>query len=208
MRLGRIGFDNVAGHLEGGMQALDRRPELVARIERITAATLAEQLGGPAPPAVLDVRAEREWRDERIRGSLNIPLGRLQERLDEVPRDRQLVVHCASGYRSSIAASRLRRDGFEEIADLVGGIGAWTASRPDGARRVSYRRARRRPGQRPPAIAKHPALVFWTEDPLNLETPLELLSESAITPTDLFYVRNHGPVPEVDPSSGSRSTGS
>src|SRR5680860_690794 len=73
MRLGRIGFDNVAGHLEGGMQALDPRPDLVARIERITAATLAEQLAGPAPPVVLDVRSEREWREERIQRSLNIP---------------------------------------------------------------------------------------------------------------------------------------
>jgi len=130
MRLGRIGFDNVAGHLEGGMQALDPRPDLVARIERITAATLAEQLAGPAPPVVLDVRSEREWREERIQRSLNIPLGRLRERLGEVPRGRQVVVHCASGYRSSIAASLLRGHGFEEIADLVGGIGAWAASRP------------------------------------------------------------------------------
>jgi hydroxyacylglutathione hydrolase len=130
LRLGRIGFDNVAGHLEGGMQALDARPELVARIERITAATLAEQLGGPAPPLVLDVRSEREGREERIGGSLNIPLGRLEERLGEVPRERRVVVHCASGYRSSIAASLLRRHGLEEIADLVGGIGAWVASPP------------------------------------------------------------------------------
>lgn len=130
LRLGRIGFDNVAGHLEGGMQALDPRPDLVARIERITAATLAEQLAGPAPPVVLDVRSEREWREERIQRSLNIPLGRLRERLGEVPRGRQVVVHCASGYRSSIAASLLRGHGFDEIADLVGGIGAWAASRP------------------------------------------------------------------------------
>jgi hydroxyacylglutathione hydrolase len=124
LRLGRIGFDNVAGHLEGGMQALDPNPGLVARIERITAATLAEQLGGPAPPLVLDVRSEREWREERIPRSLHIPLGRLEQRLGEVPRDRRVVVHCASGYRSSIAASLLRRHGFEAIADLVGGIGA------------------------------------------------------------------------------------
>jgi sulfite oxidase len=45
---------------------------------------------------------------------------------------------------------------------------------------------------------KHPALVVWTEEPLNAETPLDLLCRSPITPTELFYVRNHGPVPEVE----------
>jgi hydroxyacylglutathione hydrolase len=200
MRLGRIGFDNVAGHVEGGMQALDARPDMVTRTERITAATLAEQLGAPSRPVVLDVRSEHEWHAERIDGSLNIPLGQLAERLDDVPRDRPLVVHCATGYRSSIAASLLRRHGLEQIADLVGGIGAWTASRAALGRERSPR-LWPRPSPGPPAAAKDPALVVWTEDPLNLETPLELLGESATTPTELFYVRNHGPVPQVDHSS-------
>jgi hydroxyacylglutathione hydrolase len=134
MRLGRIGFDNIAGYLDGGMQALEPRPDLVGRIERITAATLAERLAGPDPPLVLDVRTETEWRDRRIEGSLNVPLSRLLQRLDEVPRDRLLVVHCATGYRSAIAASLLRQHGLVAIADLVGGIGAWAASTSDGAR--------------------------------------------------------------------------
>jgi hydroxyacylglutathione hydrolase len=196
LRLGRIGFDNVAGHLDGGMQALDERPQLIARIERITAATLAEQLDGPDAPAVLDVRTEREWREARIDRSVNIPLGRLAQRLGEVPREGPVVVHCATGYRSSIAASLLRRHGFAEIVDLVGGFAAWTASRGNG--RVSRPRPR---GERPPVVAKHPGLVVWTEDPLNMETPLELLGESQVTPTELFFVRNHGPVPEVDPAT-------
>jgi hydroxyacylglutathione hydrolase len=79
---------------------------------------------------VLDVRTRREWEEGRIDGSLNIPLGRLAERLAEVPRHRPVVVQCATGYRSSIAASLLRRHGFDEIADLVGGMAAWEASRP------------------------------------------------------------------------------
>jgi hydroxyacylglutathione hydrolase len=197
MRLGRIGFDHVAGHLDGGMQALDSRPDLVARVERVTAAALAEQLGGPAPPAVLDVRSESEWRDGRIDGSLNIPLGRLEERLEEVPRDRQVVVHCGSGYRSSIAASVLRRHGFDNVVDLVGGMEAWAASKANGARTVR----RDRPVRSRPALGKHPGLVVWTEEPLNIETPLELLCELQVTPTELFFVRNHGPVPQVDPAS-------
>ena len=128
MRLGRIGFDNVAGYLDGGMQALATRPDLVQRIERITAPTLAEQLEEAEPPIVLDVRTEREWQDQHIEGSLNIPLPHLRERLAEVPSNRCLVVHCASGYRSSIAASMLQQHGHTRIADLVGGMSAWEAS--------------------------------------------------------------------------------
>ena len=77
------------------------------------------------PPLVVDVRTEREWSEQRIDGSVNVPLSRLAERLDELPRDRPLVVHCASGYRSAIAASLLQREGFALVADLVGGIAAW-----------------------------------------------------------------------------------
>jgi hydroxyacylglutathione hydrolase len=133
MRLGRIGFDNVAGYLDGGMQALDPRPDLVARIERITAPTLAEQLASDDRPDVLDVRTEEEWQSGRIEGSQNIPLNHLLERLDEVPSDRPLVVHCATGYRSSIAASLLTRSGITDAADLVGGMDAWEASKLDTA---------------------------------------------------------------------------
>jgi rhodanese-related sulfurtransferase len=120
-RLGRIGFDNVAGYLEGGMLALEARPDLVDRIERITAATLLEQLEEPDPPLILDVRTESEHEAAGIEHSINIPVGRLTERLDELPRAHPIVVHCSGGYRSSIAASLLHRNGFD-VADLVGGL--------------------------------------------------------------------------------------
>jgi glyoxylase-like metal-dependent hydrolase (beta-lactamase superfamily II)/rhodanese-related sulfurtransferase len=122
VRLGRIGFDNVAGYLDGGMLALEGRSELVARIERTTAATLAEQLEETDPPLVLDVRTESEHEAPAVEGSVNIPLSRLLERLDELPRDREIVVHCATGYRSSIAASLMIRAGLTHVTDLVGGL--------------------------------------------------------------------------------------
>jgi hydroxyacylglutathione hydrolase len=121
-RLARIGFDNVSGYLESGMLAALSRPELVERTERVTAATLAEQLTEPDPPFVLDVRAEDEVGEIAVEGSVNIPLSRLLDHLDELPRDRQIVVHCSSGYRSATAASILRRSGFDRVADLVGGL--------------------------------------------------------------------------------------
>jgi rhodanese-related sulfurtransferase/glyoxylase-like metal-dependent hydrolase (beta-lactamase superfamily II) len=128
LRLGRIGFDYVAGYLEGGMQALATRADLVRRTERITAATLAEQLAEPAPPLVLDVRTPREWAAKHIAGSVNIPLNHLAERCSEIPPDRHIVVHCASGYRSAIAVSLLEQHGITRLADLVGGFAAWEAS--------------------------------------------------------------------------------
>jgi hydroxyacylglutathione hydrolase len=136
LRLGRIGFDNVAGYLADGMNALEARPEVLARTERITAPTLAEQLAGDEPPLVVDVRSEPEWREHRIEGSLSVPLSRLRERLDELPRDRQLVVHCGSGYRSGIATSLLSSAGVDGVADLVGGIAAWDASTRTGVSRA------------------------------------------------------------------------
>ncbi len=125
MRLGRIAFDTVAGYFTGGMQALSDRPELIERIERITAHDLAERLAGARPPLLIDVRAPGEWREQRIDAAVNIPLSRFVEQMTTLPRDESLVVHCATGYRSAIAASLLQRDGFGELADLIGGIGAW-----------------------------------------------------------------------------------
>jgi rhodanese-related sulfurtransferase len=128
-RLGRIGFDSVAGYLLGGMEQLDTRPQLIEKTRRLTAQALAEQLTHPEPPLVIDVRTEREWTGEgRIEGSRNVPLAQLRERAQSLPPDRELVLYCSSGYRSAIAASLLQREGYR-VADLVGGLAAWEAAR-------------------------------------------------------------------------------
>src|SRR5439155_6386687 len=127
-RLGRLGFDNVAGHLAGGMQALDTHPELLQRTERVTAPALAELLGDPRPLIVLDVRSPGEWREKHIEPTVNVWLSRLAEQSETLPRERPIVVYCTSGYRSAIAASLLTREGFASVADLVGGLAAWESS--------------------------------------------------------------------------------
>jgi hydroxyacylglutathione hydrolase len=123
-RLGRIGFDEVAGYLDGGMTSAVERDDIVETVDRITALELPEELEGPKHPVVLDVRSELEWRFGHVDGSHNVPLTRLPDRLSEVSRER-VVVTCQTGYRSSIAASVLKEQGFEEIIDLVGGMTAW-----------------------------------------------------------------------------------
>ena len=129
VRLGRIGFDNIAGYLEGGMEQLDGAPELIERTERITAGNMAQQLASDAPPLVVDVRTADEWGGASIEGSVNVPLSRLADELASLERDRPTVVYCASGYRSAIAASVLQRSGFTRVFDLVGGLPAWEAER-------------------------------------------------------------------------------
>jgi glyoxylase-like metal-dependent hydrolase (beta-lactamase superfamily II) len=128
MRLGRIGFDTVAGYLAGGMQPLEQAPELVERIERMTAGVLRERLADPEPPGLLDVRTAEEWRQGHIDGAVNLPLSQLADQMDAVPPDHPLVVYCATGYRASIATSLLRRHGRADLLNLVGGLGAWEAS--------------------------------------------------------------------------------
>jgi rhodanese-related sulfurtransferase/glyoxylase-like metal-dependent hydrolase (beta-lactamase superfamily II) len=124
-RLGRIGFDLVVGYLAGGMQQLDAAPALVERTERITASSAAALLSAAGAPLMVDVRTPHEWDEAHVAGSMNLPLSQLSGRLAELPPDRPLIVYCASGYRSTIATSLLRRQGRLEVANLVGGLAAW-----------------------------------------------------------------------------------
>ena len=134
MRLGRIGFDNVAGYLAGGMYAVAAREDLVERTGRITAPALAEWLAGTRAdagpsPTVIDVRSEAEHAGGHIAGSKNIPLPHLDERLHEIPAGQPIVVHCEGGYRSAIAASLLQKLGRKDVHDVVGGYKAWLAAK-------------------------------------------------------------------------------
>jgi hydroxyacylglutathione hydrolase len=75
---------------------------------------------------VLDVRTDHEWDHGHLPGAMHIPLGQLPSRVSEIPRAGQVVTHCQAGARSAIAASVLRRAGFADVGNLVGGFNAWT----------------------------------------------------------------------------------
>jgi glyoxylase-like metal-dependent hydrolase (beta-lactamase superfamily II)/rhodanese-related sulfurtransferase len=132
MRLGRIGFDQVVGYLEDGLHSIASRPDLTMTTERLSAQVAADRVAA-APseraPVIVDVRAPGERQQKRIPGSVGIPLNHLVERLSELPSDRPLLVHCAGGYRSSIAASLLQRHGFTQVGEIAGGIAAWEAGK-------------------------------------------------------------------------------
>ncbi|MEP7365532.1 MAG: MBL fold metallo-hydrolase [Acidobacteriota bacterium] len=129
VRLGRIGFDHVKGFLRDGMGALAERQDLVWATERLSAPMLAEELSAAEPPLILDIRNPGEWNKKHLADSVNIPLGHLQERIAEVPRDRRVAVHCAGGYRSSVAVSILNQYGITNVIELAGGITAWEAAK-------------------------------------------------------------------------------
>lgn len=128
-RLGRIGFDHIVGYLKDGLESLTARPELISFTERLSAPYAAELIAVNEPPVVVDVRAPREREQKHILGSVSLPLNHLTQNLKQLPRNRPLLIYCAGGYRSSIAASLLRRNGFDSVGEIAGGITAWEAAK-------------------------------------------------------------------------------
>jgi glyoxylase-like metal-dependent hydrolase (beta-lactamase superfamily II)/rhodanese-related sulfurtransferase len=129
VRLGRIGFDHLAGYLRNGLRSLETRPDLIVFTERLSAPFAAELLSSSQPLVLIDVRTPRERGQKKISGSLSFPLNHLLERAAELPKNRALLVHCAGGYRSSIAVSILQKAGFEHVSEIAGGIAAWETAK-------------------------------------------------------------------------------
>ena len=127
VRLGRIGFDHVVGFLKDGLRSLESRGDLTATTERVSAPVAADRIArGEA--LLVDVRGPHEREQKSVAGSIHMPLNHLAERASELPTDRPVLVHCAGGYRSSIAASLLQQLGFTRIGEVAGGIAAWEAA--------------------------------------------------------------------------------
>jgi hydroxyacylglutathione hydrolase len=129
VRLGRIGFDNVAGYLRDGLKSLAARPDLVAITERLSAPFAAEMLASKDAPLAVDVRTPREREQKSVGGSVSVPLSRLAQQMETLPKDRPLLVYCAGGYRSSIAASLLQRAGFSRVGEIAGGMAGWESAK-------------------------------------------------------------------------------
>jgi hydroxyacylglutathione hydrolase len=129
LRLGRIGFDHVAGYLKDGLESLCAHPELTVTTQRLSAPFAREILASPRPPLLIDVRSPRERGQKHISASVGIPLNHLGENVPGLPKDRPVLVYCAGGYRSSIAASLLQSHGLSDVCELAGGIAAWEAAK-------------------------------------------------------------------------------
>jgi len=127
-RLARVGFDNVAGYLKGGIEAWEKAGKEVDTIRSINPGELAEALKAYGPQHLLDVRRPGEYAAEHVVDAVCIPLDFLNDIMDELNQNEKYFLHCAGGYRSLIAASILKARGFRDLTDVRGGFEAMLES--------------------------------------------------------------------------------
>ncbi len=130
IRLARVGIENVAGYLQGGMYAWDQAGLPVATIAQMPADELSHQLAEKPTLQLLDVRRPAEFKMGHIEAAQSAELAHLAERANEFDRSQPVAVICQSGYRSSVAASLLANHGFSQVFNVVGGMNAWKSLNP------------------------------------------------------------------------------
>jgi glyoxylase-like metal-dependent hydrolase (beta-lactamase superfamily II)/rhodanese-related sulfurtransferase len=124
-RLARVGFDRVIGQLRDLPSVFHQRPDLVQTATRLSSEQLGALLSSRPRLQLVDVRNPGETADGVIPGAREIPLPALTDSIANLDQTAPVVVYCASGYRSLVAASVLRVSGFDDVSDLLGGYGAW-----------------------------------------------------------------------------------
>ncbi len=122
-RLSRVGFDNIIGYLEGGIDAWKDAGKEIDTVESIKGEEFAKRIAAHEGP-VFDVRKQSEYLSEHVIDAENTPLDELNDHLAEFPKDGIFFIHCAGGYRSMIAASILKARGIHNLVDVMGGFGA------------------------------------------------------------------------------------
>lgn len=126
VRLARVGLDLVAAQLTD-LEALAANPDLVVSSSRLTARQAAEAIVDNPDLQVVDVRGPGEHKAGALPGAVNLCVTRLRTTLDQLDKDRPVLVHCAGGYRSIAASSLLEAHGFTDVSDVLGGYSAWAA---------------------------------------------------------------------------------
>ncbi|HEX2755846.1 MAG TPA: MBL fold metallo-hydrolase [Candidatus Limnocylindrales bacterium] len=128
----RIGAEgSIVGHLRGGLGTWSDAGAPLESNGRLSVDELAATIERAAPadaPLVIDVRQANEYETGHVPGSIHIAAGSLPDRLAELPRQRPIATICASGLRSSIAASILRSAGFDDVSWVASGVSAWRAA--------------------------------------------------------------------------------
>lgn len=125
IRLSRVGLDRVVGQLSDLAWVFAHRPDVVESAARLTVGQLAELRGLQPRLQLVDVRSPQEAAEGVIPGARQVPLAALTDSLAALDPAAPVVAYCASGGRSMVAASVLRASGFTDVADVVGGFGAW-----------------------------------------------------------------------------------
>jgi len=123
----RIGYDDISGYLSGGFTSWSTSGEEIETIDIWSVHELKEHQNDDSI-FILDVREIREWEEGYIKGAYHIYVGDLQYCLNEVPKDKYIVVYCDTGNRASIATSILKNHGYNRVANVLGSIRAWKAA--------------------------------------------------------------------------------
>ena len=118
IRLSRVGFDNVIGYLEGGINSWIKNGGITSKVLNESASKFSTIDNNKD---ILDVRSKNEHKNESLQNSINIPLIDLIKSIDEVSFEKTFYVHCKGGYRSMIAASILLANGISNFLNIPGG---------------------------------------------------------------------------------------
>jgi hydroxyacylglutathione hydrolase len=122
--LARIGIDGVEGVLVKGVETWREQGLPIETFGTTSAAETARTMQ-EGPVYVLDVRDDMEWEEKHIPGAHHRFVGYLEDQLPQVAHDQKIVVHCSVGHRSGLAASILRRHGFCNVHNMLGGLKTW-----------------------------------------------------------------------------------
>lgn len=128
-KLLRIGYKEPLGWLAGGMQAWRTAAQPLSSLPQWTPKELDAHRREKGGLFILDVRQPAEWHAGHVPGAHHISGSNLPEQLEDIPSDRPIAVYCGSGYRSSVAASLLRRSGHRTVYNVIGGFTAWEAEK-------------------------------------------------------------------------------
>ncbi|GAA5221582.1 MBL fold metallo-hydrolase [Membranihabitans marinus] len=122
-RLSRVGFDQILGYLQGGIDSWVAAGKATDSVKSISAATFADIIGGdPVSKPIVDVRKVAEYEANHILDAKNFPLSQLNHYISVFPNQEEVFIHCAGGYRSMIASSILKSRGIHNLVDVAGGF--------------------------------------------------------------------------------------
>jgi len=118
LRMARVGYENIVGHLDGGLEAWSSAG---LEVKTISNSCPVDFNNNPEAKSVIDVRNPAEYEDGHVKAAINLPLNTLPQELSGLDKSAVHYIYCKSGYRSMVASSILKKNGFENIVNVKKG---------------------------------------------------------------------------------------
>lgn len=122
-RLSRVGFDTILGFLDGGFEAWKKNHKEIDTVDRIFAKQFESEIKNKEVK-IIDVRKESEYLSQHVNDAYNMPLAYINDWITELDSEEHFYLHCAGGYRSTMAASILQARGYRNFTEIEGGFSA------------------------------------------------------------------------------------